>query len=64
MPIILYTFFEDYYLSNKTIAPFCTSGGSGLSDTEKTIQALEPSSTVAKGLHASDDVKEWLNEIK
>ena len=35
MPMILYTFFEDYDLSNKTIAPFCTSGGSGLSDTEK-----------------------------
>ena len=72
MPMILYTFFEDYDLSNKTIAPFCTSGGSGLSDTEKTIQALEPSATVVKGLHvsgsesksASSDVKEWLNEIK
>lgn len=72
MPMILYTFFDDYDLSNKTIAPFCTSGGSGLSDTEKTIQALEPSATVVKGLHvsgsasknASSDVKEWLNEIK
>lgn len=72
MPMILYTFFDDYDLSNKTIAPFCTSGGSGLSDTERTIQALEPSATVVKGLHvsgstskdASNDVKEWLNEIK
>lgn len=72
MPMILYTFFDDYDLSNKTIAPFCTSGGSGLSDTEKTIQALEPSATLTKGLHvsgsasedASNDVKEWLNEIK
>lgn len=72
MPMILYTFFDDYDLSNKTIAPFCTSGGSGLSDTDKTIQALEPNATVVKGLHisgssaedASNDVKEWLNEIK
>lgn len=72
MPMILYTFFDDYDLSNKVIAPFCTSGGSGLSDTEKTIQALEPSATITKGLHvsgsaskdASSDVKEWLNEIK
>ena len=31
MPMILYTFFEDYDLSNKTIALFCTSGESGLS---------------------------------
>ena len=72
MPMILYTFFEDYDLSNKTIAPFCTSGGSGLSDTEKTIQALEPSATLVKGLHvsgsaskeATSDIKEWINEIK
>lgn len=40
MPMILYTFFEDYDLSNKTIAPFCTSGGSGLSDTEKQFKHL------------------------
>ena len=70
--MILYTFFEDYDLSNKTIALFCTSGESGLSDTEKTIQALEPSATLVKGLHvswsaskdATSDVKEWINEIK
>ena len=51
---------------------FCTSGGSGLSDTEKIIQALEPSATLVKGLHvsgsaskdATSDVKEWINEIK
>ena len=67
MPMILYTFFEDYDLSNKTITLFCTSGGSGLSDTEKTIQALEPSATLVKGLHvsgsaskdATSDIKEW-----
>ena len=72
MPIILYTFFEDYDLSNKTIALFCTSGESGLSDTEKTIQALEPSAPMVKGLYvsksaskeATSDVKEWVNEIK
>lgn len=72
MPMILYIFFEDYDLSNKTIALFCTSGESGLSDTEKTIQALEPSATLVKGLYvsksaskeATSDVKEWVNEIK
>lgn len=72
MPMILYTFFEDYDLSNKTIALFCTSGESGLSDTEKTIQVLEPSAPMVKGLYvsksaskeATSDVKEWVNEIK
>ena len=65
--MILYSFFEDYDLSNKTISPFCTSGESGLSDTEKTIQALEPSAPMVKGLHvsgsaskdATSDIKEW-----
>ena len=72
MPMILYIFFEDYDLSNKTITLFCTSGGSGLSDTEKTIQALEPSAPMVKGLYvsksaskeATSDAKEWVNEIK
>lgn len=38
--MILYAFFDDYNLSNRTIAPFCTSGESRLSDTEKTIQVV------------------------
>ena len=66
------TFFEDYDLFNKTITLFCTSGESGLSDTKKTIQALEPSAPMVKGLYvsksaskeATSDVKEWVNEIK
>lgn len=36
--MILYTFFEDYDLFNKTITLFCPSGESRLLDTEKTIQ--------------------------
>ena len=72
MPMILYTFFEDYDLSNKTITLFCTSGESGLSDIKKTIQALEPSAPMVKELYvsksaskeATSDVKEWVNEIK
>ena len=72
MPMILYSFFEDYDLSNKTIAPFCTSGESGLSDTERYRTNNSSSGTVEKGLHVSKsalkedstDVKEWVNEIK
>ena len=41
MPRILYTFFDTYDLSGKTIAPFCTSGGSGLSGTPGTIAKLD-----------------------
>ena len=37
MPMALYTFLDEYDLSGKTIAPFTTSGGSGLSGTPSNI---------------------------
>lgn len=69
--MILYTFFDSYDLSGKTIAPFCTSGGSGLSDTVNSIKGLEPEADVLEGLHigsssASDPenaVSEWLGTL-
>lgn len=71
MPMVLYTFFDSYDLSGKTIAPFCTSGGSGLSNTVNEIKELEPNATVTDGLHigsssASDPgnaVSNWLSKI-
>lgn len=71
MPMILYTFFDTYDLSGKTVALFCTSGGSGLSNTVNEVKSLEPSATVTDGLHigsgssANPDnaVSKWLNDI-
>ncbi len=71
MPMILYTFFDSYDLSGKTIAPFCTSGGSGLSGTVSSIRELEPEADVLDGLHigssaASDPnqaVSDWLESL-
>lgn len=71
MPMLLYTFFDSYDLSGKTIAPFCTSGGSGLSGTVDAIKELEPNAEVTEGLHigsgassgAEQAVSEWLSEI-
>lgn len=68
MPRILYTFFDAYDLSGKTIAPFCTSGGSGISGALQSIEELEPSATVTDGLRAGtsdaeDDISRWLNDI-
>lgn len=51
MPRIIYTFFDTYDLAGKKIAPFCTSGGSGLSGTSRTIASLEPEAEVLTGLH-------------
>lgn len=44
MPI--YTFFEEYDFSGKTIIPFVAHGGSRASDTVQTIAKLEPDATV------------------
>lgn len=71
MPMILYTFFDTYDLSGKTVAPFCTSGGSGLSGTVNEMKSLEPNATVTEGLHIGSGsssnpdnaVGEWLSEI-
>lgn len=71
MPMAMYTFFETYDLSGKTIVPFCTSGGSGFSNTVKTIRELEPKATVREGLSVMDTetlqseraVKDWLDKL-
>ncbi len=71
MPRILYTFFDAYDFSGKTIAPFCTSGGSGLSGTPGTIAELEAGAEVLDGLHISDSaadssessVTQWFADI-
>ncbi|PWL55658.1 MAG: flavodoxin [Clostridiales bacterium] len=71
MPMILYTFFDTYDLSGKTVALFCTSGGSGLSNTVNEVKGLEPNATVTDGLqigsssasNPDDAVSEWLNNI-
>lgn len=70
MPMILYTFFDTYDLSGKTVRPFCTSGGSGLSQTVEAIRDLEPDATVTEGLHIRDaednqmssEVTAWLTD--
>ena len=69
MPMILYTFLDDYDFSGKTIAPFVTSGGSGFSSTISAIESLEPDAAVVDGLSLSssaaaepgDEVTEWLS---
>lgn len=70
MPMILYTFFDTYDLSGKTVRSFCTSGGSGLSQTVEAIRDLEPDATVTEGLHIRDaednqmssEVTAWLTD--
>lgn len=72
MPMILYTFFDTYDFSGKTIIPFNTHGGSGFSGTIGTIADLEPNATVDRNgftvsrnnvQDAEPDIISWLDEL-
>lgn len=49
LPMPVYTFLEEYDFGGKTIIPFVTHGGSGFSNTVRTISDLQP------GAHVSDN---------
>ena len=72
MPMAMYSFFEEYDFSGKTIIPFNTHRGSRFSSTISTIQELEPEATVIEdgftfpGDDAADaaaDVAAWLADL-
>lgn len=50
MPMAVYTFLEAYDFSGKTIYPFCTHEGSGLSHTEDNIRKTAKGAVVEEGL--------------
>ena len=66
MPRIIDTFLDAYDLSGKTVMPFCTSGGSGVSKSVSDIKAFEPDADVRDGIRAggANDNKlgEWLTD--
>ena len=72
MPMAMYTFFDSYNFDGKTIIPFNTHAGSGVSGTNDVIKSLEPKANVLKSLaiQGSDmeqdqnsTIKNWLSEI-
>lgn len=71
MPMIIYTFLDEYDLSGKTVAPFNTSGGSGFSGSLDTIAEMEPDAEITEGLSlgsseaedCADTVSGWLGSI-
>lgn len=71
MPMIMYSFLDQYDLAGKTVVPFVTSGGSGFSNAISTIKDMEPDAdVVADGLSISrnvvqdseSDIIEWLTK--
>lgn len=72
MPQALYSFFDEYDFSGKTIIPFNVHNGSRFSGTIDTIKELELDATVVEDgftvserdvAEASEDVAEWLNGL-
>ena len=70
---VVMTFLESYNFKGKTIVPFCTHGGSGLSNTESTIADITggtmkdgfaiPGTTAQNDRNtARSEVTEWLKE--
>lgn len=68
MPMLLWTFLEQFNFTGKTILPFCTNGGSGLANSMRDIQKLCPGAHVLPGLDvlgvraadAKPKAEEWL----
>lgn len=68
MPMAVYTFLEQFGWNGKTVHPFCTHEGSGLSGTEGKIQSACKGAVVTKGLAlqgsfvdtAGDTISKWI----
>ena len=68
LPMALYSFFDEYDFTGKTIYVSVTHGGSGFSGGISTIQSLEPGAQVIEGLSirdsavpdAEEDVRQWV----
>lgn len=72
LPPVIQTFLENNDFSNKTIIPFCSHGGSGLSRTPETIkEKLKDSRVITNGFEiyrsdieeASNELDAWLKEL-
>lgn len=76
MPMTVYTFIEKHRWTGKTVIPFCTHEGSGLSNTEEYIANTCKGANVEKGLaikgataqnkqeQARKTVTQWLEQLE
>lgn len=69
----MYSFFDEYDFTGKTIIPFCVHNGSSFTGTIETIQELEPGANViTDGFSvnerdvgdSADDVADWISNLE
>ena len=71
MPMAMYSFFDAYDFSGKTVIPFSSHGGSGFSGTPSEIRRLEPGATVLNGYTTSrgsvagdsENLRNWVQNL-
>lgn len=72
LPMVMYSFFDEYDFSGKTIIPFNTHNGSRFSGTIQTIEQLEPNATVIENgftvnernaAKSQSDIDKWLTGL-
>lgn len=68
VPKIILTFLDNYDLTGKTVIPFCTSGGSGISTSMSTLRNYNQNINFIDGKRfslssSSSEVEEWIKTI-
>lgn len=69
IPRIMSTFVEKYDFEERTMIPFCTSGGSGVGQSDKHLEEQAGSGKWVKGTRlqagiSNDDLLKWINTDK
>ena len=65
VPMLINTFLESYDFSGKTVVPFATSGGTGISQSIQDIRSEVPDADVKDGLLVKNnkDIIPWLRKL-
>ena len=68
MPMVLYSFFDEYDFAGKTIIPFCTSSSSGLGESGDLLEELAGTGAWLEGQRfrssvSEADVADWVNGL-
>lgn len=66
VPHIILTFMDTYKLDGKTVIPFCTSGGTGISGSMNTLKGYNKNVRWIDGKRLSsreNEIKSWINSL-